>query len=93
MKRMTVIDKLTSSPEGMRLFQQERAILDVTEIVCRLMDKQHVSRLDLAQRLGKSKGYVTLFLGGRVNMTVRTISDVFTALDRGVYFQAKPLKP
>ncbi|MGB2984448.1 MAG: hypothetical protein WBE26_01085, partial [Phycisphaerae bacterium] len=33
----------------------------------------------------------TQLLDGRTNMTVRTISDVFTALDRAVRFQEGPL--
>lgn len=77
----------TQTPEGMRLYQQERAILEVTEVICELMDKQGVSRSDLAKRLGRTKGYITQLLDGRANMTVRTISDVFTALGLAVHFQ------
>ena len=87
----TLTEKLTKTKEGMRLYQQERAILDVTEIMCRMMEEQEVSRSQLAQRLGRTKGYITQLLDGRANMTVRTISDVFTALDRAVYFQDGPL--
>ncbi len=84
-------EKLTKTPEGMRLYQQERAILEVTELVCELMGEQDVSRSELATRLGRTKGYITQLLDGRANMTVRTISDVFTALDRAVHFQEGPV--
>ncbi len=87
----TLTEKLTKTAEGMRLYQQERAILEVTELVCQLMDEQDVSRSELATRLGRTKGYITQLLDGRANMTVRTISDVFTALDRAVHFQEGPL--
>lgn len=87
----TLTEKLTKTPEGMRLYQQERAILEVTELVCELMEEQDVSRSELAERLGKTKGYITQLLDGRTNMTVRTISDVFTALDRAVHFQEGPV--
>lgn len=87
----TLIEKLTSTPEGMRLYQQERAIQDVTDLICEVMDEEHVSRSQLADRLGKTKGYVTQLLDGRANMTVRTISDVFCALDRAIHFQEGPL--
>ena len=83
----TLTERLTKTAEGMRLYQQERAILEVTELVCQLMDEQDVSRSELAKRLGRTKGYITQLLDGRANMTVRTISDVFTALDRAVHFQ------
>ena len=88
----TLTEKLTKTAEGMRLYQQERAILEVTELICQLMDEQDVSRSDLAKRLGRTKGYITQLLDGRANMTVRTISDVFTALDRSVHFQEGPLR-
>jgi len=70
-----------------RLYRQECAILAVTECVCQLMDKRKVSRSELARRLGRTKGYVTRFLGGRSNMTVRAVSDIFTALDSAVNFR------
>lgn len=87
MSRETELDKLTRTKQGMRLYQQERAILDVTELICQLMDEEHVTRSVLAGRLGRSKGYVTQLLDGRANMTVRTISDVFVALGRALHFQ------
>lgn len=88
----TLTERLTSTPEGMRLFQQERAIQEITEIICEIMDEEEVSRSSLADRLGKTKGYVTQLLDGRANMTIRTISDVFTALNRAVHFQEGPLR-
>lgn len=88
----TLTEKLTKTKESMRLYQQERAILDVTELVCQVMDEQGVSRSALAKRIGKTKGYITQLLDGRANMTVRTISDVFTALDRAIHFQEGPLE-
>lgn len=88
----TLTERLTSTPEGMRLFQQERAIQEITEIVCEIMEEQGVSRSALADRLGKTKGYVTQLLDGRANMTLRTISNVFTALNRAVHFQEGPLQ-
>lgn len=91
MARQTMGEKLTATKEGMRLYEQERAILEVTELICRLLDENQVSRTELARRLGKTKGYITQFLDGRTNMTLRTISDVFVALDRAVHFSEGPL--
>ena len=87
----TLTEKLTGTAEGMRLYQQECAILEVTELVCQLMDEQGVTRAELANRLGRTKGYIDRLLDGRAGMTVRTISDVFTALDRSVCFRAAQL--
>jgi len=83
----SLMKRLTATPEGMRLYQQERAIQEVTDLICLLMAEQDVSRAELARRIGKTKGYVTQLLDGRTNMTIRTISDVCLALDHAVHFQ------
>lgn len=72
----TLTERLTSTPEGMRLFQQERVIMEVTELICALMEEEDVSKADLAKRLSTSKANVTQMLDGRRNMTIRTVSDV-----------------
>lgn len=87
----SLMERLTSTPEGMRLYQQERAIQELTDLVCQIMDERKVTRAELAARLGKTKGYVTQLLDGRTNMTVRTIADVLGALDCAIHFQDGPL--
>ena len=86
----TLIERLTSTPEGMRVYQQERLILEITELICDLMAGQKIKKADLAERLGKSRAYVSQLLDGRTNMTVRTISDVFFALGRAACVTAGP---
>ena len=79
-----LFDTLIDGPESRKLFDQERAILEVTELICRTMQEQNVSKAELAKRLGKSKAYITQLLDGRANMTVRTISDVLFALGKSL---------
>jgi len=88
----TLTEKLTNTPQGLRLYQQERAIQEVTDLICELMEQQKVARSELAQRLGKTKGYITQMLDGRTNMTIRTVADVMTALGFSVRVQADPLE-
>ena len=76
----TLVEKSTSTPEGMRLFQQEGLVLEVTERICEVMDEKGISRSNLAKKLGKTKGYITQILSGHTNLTLRTTADVFTAL-------------
>lgn len=87
----TLFERLTSTPEGMALFQQERAIMEVTELICGLMAEQGVSRADLAGRLGKSRAFVTQLLDGTANMTLRTLSDLLTALGSSLRTSAVPI--
>lgn len=73
-------DRLLSSEDGILLWNQEQAILEITELICEIMESEGVSRKELADRLHKTKGHVTQLLDGTKNMTIRTISDVFTVL-------------
>ncbi|HEY3243423.1 MAG TPA: helix-turn-helix transcriptional regulator, partial [Phycisphaerae bacterium] len=90
-RQQTELERFISDPEGMRLFQQERLILDVTEAIYGLMEQKGVNKADLAKRLGTSKAYVTRLLGGRTNMTLRTASDAFWALDASMRVSIGPL--
>ena len=85
------IDRLTATPDGRRELQRERLILEVTELICSVMDEQGITRSELAGKLGRSKGYITQLLDGRANMTLRTISDVMWSMDRGLCVSAQPL--
>ena len=86
----TLIQSITKTTEGKRLYEQERAILEVTELICEIMGATGISRSELAKKLGKTKGYITQLLDGDTNMTVRTISDVFTALGKELHFSTEP---
>lgn len=81
-------DRMTRTPGEMRLFQQERAIMEVTELISGLMDEHGMTKADLARELGTSKANISQMLGGRRNMTVRTISDVLFLLDSALEVSA-----
>ncbi len=74
------INTFLEDPEHQRLFMQERTILELTELICRQMKKQGLSRTELASRIGKSKGQVTQMLSGGRNLTLRSLSDMLLAL-------------
>jgi transcriptional regulator with XRE-family HTH domain len=85
------LESLTSTPEDMAHFQRERVILDATERICELMEESGVSRAELAKRLNKSRAHITQLLGGRTNMTLRTLSDLYAALGRSLVLMDCPL--
>ncbi len=74
------VDSLAQTKDGLRLLQQEHAIIEATELICAIMKEDGVTRSQLAQRLGKTRGWVTQLLDGAANMTLRTAADIFTAL-------------
>jgi len=73
-----------NDPEFRRLLAQEELILEVTETLCELLDQEKTSRKELADRLGKSKGFVSQLLNGGRNLTLRTVADILHVLGYGV---------
>jgi transcriptional regulator with XRE-family HTH domain len=87
----TMVEEFTSTAQGMAAYEQERAILEVTILIRRILKEENLTKSDLASRMRRSKSYVTQLLDGRANMTVRTIADVMTALGRSLHFAEGPL--
>ena len=80
-------DQLTATPRGRRLFEQEFLLVSATELISALMQEQKVTRSELAERIGKSKSFVTQILTGQHNMTLRTLADLAGALGARVQLQ------
>lgn len=66
---------LGSDPELRRLYDQERLILDATNILHRLLRRKGINKAQLAKLLGRSPAYVTQALNGNRNLTLRTLAD------------------
>jgi transcriptional regulator with XRE-family HTH domain len=76
----TLMDKYLEDPEFAKLMAQEDLIMEVTETLCELLEKEKISRKELADRLGKSKGFVSQLLNGGRNLTLRTVADILYVL-------------
>jgi transcriptional regulator with XRE-family HTH domain len=88
----TLVEEFVADPENMRLFQQERAVYEATELIESVMEELGVTRAELARRLGKSKGWVTQLLDGEANKTIRTIADVLAVLGREYLSDQQPIR-
>jgi len=86
----TLLDKYMEDPEFARLMAHGDLIMEVTETLCELLEIEKVSRKELADRLGKSKGFVSQLLNGGRNLTLRTVADILHVL--GYKVALKPLK-
>jgi transcriptional regulator with XRE-family HTH domain len=75
----SVIDDM-NDPEFRKLLAQEELILEVTETICDILENEKVSRKELSDRLGKSKGFVSQLLNGSRNLTLRTVADILHVL-------------
>jgi transcriptional regulator with XRE-family HTH domain len=78
------------NPENRRLYEQERLLVEVTESLTDAMREKKVNRAQLAQALGRSKAFVTQLLRGNHNMTLRTLADLFNALEYQICLKAVP---
>jgi transcriptional regulator with XRE-family HTH domain len=78
--KTTILDEYLKDEEFRRLFAQEDLILEVTEKLCELLEQEKVSRKELADRLGKTKGFISQLLNGGRNLTLRTVADILHVL-------------
>jgi transcriptional regulator with XRE-family HTH domain len=76
----TLLEKYLEDPEFARLMAQGDLIMEVTETLCELLEKEKISRKELADRLGKTKGFVSQLLNGGRNLTLRTVADILQVL-------------
>ena len=67
---------VNANPERQREFAEERLIVDAAEEIWGAMERERISKSDLAKFLGKSKAYVTQALSGSRNMTLRTFATI-----------------
>jgi transcriptional regulator with XRE-family HTH domain len=89
-KIKSAYEQFLEKPEHQRLFEQERLLVEATELLTEILEKEKVTRAQLAQRLGKSKAFITQVLRGNHNMTLRTLADLFGAVDRRIALSAEP---
>lgn len=67
--------------ENEKFFYQENFILEISELIQDELDSKNFTRKDLAEKLGRSKAYVSQILSGSRNLTLRTLSDICYALN------------
>ena len=75
----TIVSTGNGEPPDL-LVRQEELILDVTERLTQALDNAGITTGELAERLGKSLGFVSQVFGGGRNLTLRTVSDIAAAL-------------
>jgi DNA-binding Xre family transcriptional regulator len=60
----------------------------ITQATAR-MERRHITRVELASRLGVSRGFVTQLFAGRSNLTMRTMAAIAEALDCDLEIELK----
>lgn len=75
----------SESEEMRRLFNRERFLDEVALTVYAAMEREGLSRSELAARLGVSKPMVTKILSGANNFRLETLADCLFALGYAVH--------
>lgn len=73
-------------------FEAERLILAATEMILELMEDEDLTRMELAKKVGKSKGHISQLLNGKRNMTLKTLAEIAFALNTRVNVAAQGLR-
>jgi transcriptional regulator with XRE-family HTH domain len=89
--QQSTFDQFVSLPENRRLYEEERLLVDATELLSTVMDATDTKRAQLAQRLQCSKAHVTQILRGNHNLTLRTLAGAFHAMNYRLLMVAEPL--
>ncbi len=56
-------------------------IMDVTESICEILENEEIDRKDLANKMNKTKGYISQLLNGDRNMTLATLAEILYSLN------------
>lgn len=70
---------------------EELAVGLAQEAILKALEENGLTRKELADRLGKSKTYVTRLLAPGRNITVKTLGNVLFHLQREVAFKLSPI--
>lgn len=81
------LEKHLEDKETAQLFAQEELLMDVTESICEVLEKENINRKELARRMKRSKAYISQLLNGGRNLTLRTLADILFALGYKVRFE------
>jgi transcriptional regulator with XRE-family HTH domain len=73
---MSNLSEWLSTDERRMEFAEEELIVEAAEEIWSAMEKAKVTKSEIAERLSKSKAYVSQLLNGSRNMTLRSLADI-----------------
>lgn len=85
---MKVDDIKTEDLQGL---QQEKAILEVTEHIIKIMKQTKTTKEQLAKKLDIHVMRLNRILNGDIKLDVKMISDILTALGQQLIIGSRPL--
>lgn len=77
---MTDYERIEADPTQRAELRKEELILAVTNAIAEEMDRQGLSKADLARRLGTTRSHVTQLLAGGRNLMLGSIAEIADAV-------------
>jgi transcriptional regulator with XRE-family HTH domain len=86
----TTYEQIEADPRQRPGLRREELILAVTNAISEEMDRQDMTKAELAERLGRTRGEVTQLLSGGRNLTLATIAELADAIGCRVHVELRP---
>ena len=86
-----MFEDFIADPKRHRIYEREALALQASEMILGLMEREGVTKAELAERIQASRAHVTQVLDGSRNMTVHTLADLAFALGHRVELDSMPL--
>jgi len=83
--------KIKNDPQFAKLFAEEKAVLEATEMICEWMENKKISRAELARRLNTTRANVTQRLNGK-NASLRSLAAMAYALGGELHFKISEIQ-
>lgn len=84
--------KLSREEDFEVLLCEEGLLMDIRELLLEDMEGAKLSKAGVAERLGKSRPFVTKIFREGHNPTLRTVADLFWAVGRKLHVTSVPLE-
>ncbi len=75
------LGKALPDPADQREYIRHRLVIAMGEAIAEAMEQKGLRRVDIAKRLGVGKSFISQVLGGRRNVTLRTLASIMWACD------------
>ena len=86
------IDRQEKTAESRREYEYERLCVVALNEIYQAMELKHLTKADLARKLGTSRAHITQAFSGSRNVTLRTLSDLAWASGVRVCVKVQPLR-
>ena len=80
----TMSEKFRADPRTAKIYNREGLLIEITELICEVIQEKEISRKELARKMGKKKKWLNDILNGTRYISIKTVSDIFFAIDKNI---------